>query len=149
MSKPTLADLSPRHQAEALAQLAKSVPKPEAITTKKRLRQRTDKRSALEDRFENFLKRGERFGHIYEQFPLRIGSGCNYYLDFLCIRYEEMWFEEKRFLAAVFHGFEVKGPYARAAGIIKLKAGASLYPWIKFELVSWINNTWQFEEVCR
>lgn len=136
MSRPTITDFNPKFHAEIAAQLGK--PK-SAVDPKKRLRQRTDKRSALEDRFGAYLKANAAGSAVYDQFPLRIGSGCNYYLDFLRV--------DDLILAYRCFGYEVKGSYARTAGIVKLKAAATRYPWIEFSLVSWINGQWVFERV--
>lgn len=109
---------------------------------KKRLRQRTDKRSELEIRFGQHLGSLHPNSTIHEQFPLRIGNGSNYYLDFLVVAHDH---PAEGFY---FFGYEVKGPYARSTGIVKLKAAAALHKWINFELVSESSRgAWDFERV--
>jgi hypothetical protein len=64
------------------------------------------------------------YEHIYREVSLPLANGLRYKVDFLCVDT----------MGAVY-GYEVKG-FARSTGIAKLKMAATLYPWIKFVLVS-------------
>lgn len=108
---------------------------------KKRIRQRDRKVSLLEERYGRELRVRNPLDRIHEQFPVALGNGCNYYLDFLVVHAFPI---EDRVLHE-FSGYEVKGPYSRAAGIAKLKVAATHYPWIKFYLVSEIQGRWVLE----
>jgi hypothetical protein len=113
------------------------LPEPE----KPRLKQKRSKVSELEKDFEGYLRVAIlNTTSVYAQFPLRIGNGSNYYLDFLTV-------EAQNPSRISIIGYEVKGPYARSTGIVKLKAAASLYPWIKFYMVTRENEIWKYEAV--
>jgi len=140
MPRPTLTDFNPKFHAEILKQLPKTKAEMPVV---KRLRQRTDKRSALEDRFGCHLRANiTRDCEIEEQSPLRIGNGSNYYLDFHVIRKLESGGYEH-------FGYEVKGGFARTAGIVKLKSAATQHKWIEIYLTSWINGEWVYEQILQ
>jgi hypothetical protein len=115
----------------------------EAPPAERRVKQSQRKVSLLEERWGRQLREMNPGARIYEQFPLNIGRGCNYYVDYL--------------IAVGGHGTdrplslfadEVKGPYSRDKGITKLKAAATRYPWIKFSLVSEPQpGRWQTQEI--
>lgn len=107
---------------------------------KKRLRQPADRRSKLEIRFGDFLPVMHPTCGVHTQFPLAIASGSNYYLDYLAVVPSPK-------TGVSFRGYEVKGPFPRPVGIVKLKTAARIYHWITFFLVSEVNGKWVFEKV--
>lgn len=137
----SIADLNPKFLPQVMAQLGMPSPVSTAAVAagEKRVKQKAHKRSALEDRWATQLAMRHPRVQIHEQFPLRIGNNCNYYVDFL--------FALGTRGALEVHAHEVKGPYSRFAGIVKLKAAASLYPWIRFQLVSFKDGRWIEEEI--
>jgi hypothetical protein len=147
----SLSDLNPAYLAKHREEIERQLGKPKLIgiapvedapTAERRTKQRTKKTSALEERWG--VKLRETFPHArtYEQFPLSIGNGCNYYVDFLAV-----FGGRDRNERLDVRGYEVKGPYSRTAGIVKLKAAATRFPWIRFFLVSLVNGKWREEEV--
>lgn len=106
----------------------------------RRIRQPVDRRSKLEIRFGEFIPTMHPRAGVHVQFPLKVGTGCNYYLDYLTVD-----FDDKKRLD--FRGYEVKGPYSRPLGIAKLKTAAMVYTWITFFLVSEVEGKWVFEKV--
>lgn len=111
------------------------------VKTGRRTRQRADKRSELEIKFGEYLRNRWPNARIYEQFPIRIGNGCNYYVDYVVVCQHE----QHRYVTV--HAYEVKGPFSRANGITKLKAAASLCPWIKFQMASDGLHKWELEDI--
>lgn len=105
--------------------VAKFRPKPGATPT---LRQPHRKTSEIEAAFGIELRREFPDGRIYEQWPIPIGSGCNYYVDFLVVTGTPAFGFRLR-------AFEVKG-WRREAGQVKLKVAARLFPWIVFFFVT-------------
>lgn len=147
-----LSKIHPRYHAQIEAERARArgtawpgvattaLPAP-AAPEKNRLRQRDRRVSLLEERYGRELRLRNPLDRIHEQFPLALGNGCNYYLDFLVAHSFPI---EERMLHD-FIGYEIKGPYSRAAGVAKLKIAATHYPWIKFYLVSEIQGRWVLE----
>jgi len=154
MSKPTLADLPPRYQAQALAQLNATphprtahldIPEPAAKPAKKagpRIRQNSDGLNKTEQAFFDYLK--SAFPHRFvnaQALTLKIGNGCRYTPDFS---------------VASFHDgepgdvqcYEVKG-HMRDDAAVKIKVAASAFPWITFFLVSRAKQGggWEFQKV--
>ena len=113
----------------------------------KRVRQSRSRSSKLEMEWGDVLKRDFPADRIYPQFPLALGTGCNYYLDFLRV------FEipSACYSAFQFTGYEVKDldqpPSRTAKGIAKLKIAARMYPWITFYLVTRETGDWQQQEI--
>lgn len=71
---------------------------------------------------------------VYAQaITLRIANGCRYTPDFFTI-------------GQGIKAYEVKG-FMRDDAAVKLKVTASLFPWIKFHLVTRKGGTWQIHEV--
>jgi len=64
---------------------------------------------------------------------LVIGNGVRYTVDFTNLRAGLAW--------------ETKGPYARDDSIVKIKVAASLYPEIKFHLVTRDGPGWSIQEM--
>jgi hypothetical protein len=89
----------------------------------KRIRQRQgDGMNKWEREFRDYI--APQFENIHREVSLPLANGLRYKLDFLCV--------DK---LGVVMGYEVKG-FARSTGIAKLKMAASVYPWIKFVLVT-------------
>lgn len=140
----TLADISPklltpavleelRPRGVAAQQLAAAMP------ADNRVRQSRKKSSALEDRWGVQLAARYPGAKIYPQFPLPIANGSNYYVDFLIVLGNRGALEV--------HAHEVKGPYARTAGTVKLKVAARIHPWARFQMVSFKDGRWVEQEI--
>lgn len=148
-----LAKIHPKMMPQVMAQLA-AQRSPRAIgfglpavaetaSSERRTRQRQKKTSLLEERWGRVLAERNPGATIYDQFPLRIGNGSNYYVDYVVITGGR-----HRGEPLVITAWEVKGPYSRSTGIVKLKAAATRYPWIQFQLVSEsANRGWKSEEI--
>jgi hypothetical protein len=132
VTRPALSDLSPRFQAQAVAQLH-GTPHPRTVKievapqppAKKRIRQNASGLNKTEAAFEQWAKAGGiQFAQFYSQaVTLRIANGCRYTPDFIATG------------AVWLRAYEVKG-FMRDDAAVKLKVAASLYPWITFHLVS-------------
>ena len=137
--KPTLADLSPRYQAQVAAQLY-AMPRPRTVAIQvaeltrrplRRIRQDSSGMNKTERAFESLLKGGSEFKHdavSAQSITLKIGNGVRYTPDFLAVDVTQSG-------AYLLHAYEVKG-FMRDDAAVKLKVAASLYPWIKFHLIS-------------
>jgi hypothetical protein len=68
-----------------------------------------------------------QWSHIHRNVSLPLANGLVYKLDFLVVSTSGV--------SVVIEGHEVKGR-ARPTGIAKIKMAASLYPWIRFKLVT-------------
>src|SRR5437879_5999667 len=112
---PMSADTRKRNPGLVMGHAAMHANEPE----KKRLRQPVRKVSRLEESFEVYLKSVNPADRVYAQFPLSLGAGCNYYLDFFSYKFREE-------TGNLFFGYEVKGPHARSTGIVKLKVAARM-----------------------
>lgn len=150
-SRLTLADINPKCLEANRAVIEAALrPKtigiavaPEVGGEKPRIKQKQRKVSLLEERWGKELRVKHPGATIYEQFPLPIGNGSNYYVDYLIVRGGRGTDRPLEMF-----GDEVKGPYARSTGIVKLKAAATRFPWIKFSLVSEIKGRgWSVQEV--
>ncbi len=125
--KPSLNDMT--------TQSTTTLPPPKPLKQKGRLRQNADGLNKLERAFANHLRERDCGARIYEQaITLRIANGCRYTPDFITTN---EWATE---------GWEVKG-FMRDDAAVKLKVAASLYPWIKFHLVSRKKGEWQIQEI--
>ena len=105
------------------------VAKPQNVTQATAITVRQPKRkiSDLERRWGEKLHQAYPNAQIYPQFPLSLGTGCNYYVDFLIVTRTSM--------AWTIRADEVKG-WRRETGLAKLKIAARIYPWIRFYLVT-------------
>jgi len=148
----TISDLPAKFQAAAYAQLGKGKPLGQARAAAvakvpaQIIRQRTgDGMNKWERDFLDCLK-GSYSGElttIHREVSLPIGNGVRYKLDFLVgLKFS------KDTQGSMVSGYEVKGQ-RRAAGIVKLKVAAGLYPWITFWLVTKgrESGAWTFQEV--
>jgi hypothetical protein len=156
--KPTLSDLPPRYQAQALAQLAavprprtvqlQHVPPPPAKKAPSRIRQNSAGLNKTEQAFYDYLKTREDPGVLRTVLPpqsvtLRIANGCRYTPDFVVAyhQYEDAVVE----LVA----YEVKG-FMRDDAAVKIKVAATAFPWITFHLVTKLpggGGGWSISEV--
>lgn len=133
MSKPALHDLPAKYQAQALAQLhglphprtVKIEHAPDPAPAKKRLRQNSSGLNKTEAAFLAWLtsEREHPTRVLTQAVTLRIANGVRYTPDFIVHG------------APSLIAYEVKG-FMRDDAAVKLKVAASLYPWIKFHLVS-------------
>lgn len=149
MTRRTIADLSPAHQAEVARQLTKGRPLGQARAQavrqvecepgKKRLRQRAgDGMNNTERAFLGWLKSQWPDAHIHREVSLPLANGVRYKVDFLCVHISDGR------LRVV--GWEVKG-FMRDDAAVKLKVAASVYPWIVFWLAYKEGGEWRFQGV--
>lgn len=156
MSKPQIHDLPPKYQAQVIAQLH-ATPRPVTVARaataaepqKKRIRQNSAGLNKTEQAFLDYLKRIyviEPAGEIMSQkITLQIANGCRYTPDFIVKLDAEV--QEGEADGVTLYAYEVKG-FMRDDAAVKLKVAASLYPWIKFHLVSKGKcGTWNVQEV--
>lgn len=144
MSKPALHDLPARYQAQAVAQLH-AVPRPKTLNQsliaaepqKKRLRQNSSGLNKTEAAFFAHLKAMmPEHSHHAQALTLRIGNGVRYTPDFASFA-----------TTGEIVAHEVKG-FMRDDAAVKLKVAASLYPQIRFRLVSKAKGgTWEMQEI--
>lgn len=154
MSRPTLGDLSPKFQAQAVAQLHAAVrPRTIAIQpadaapAKKRLRQNAGGLNKTEAAFEQWLGAGNvNAARILTQaITLRLANGCRYTPDFVTVDAARV--QDGEADACTLRAYEVKG-FMRDDAAVKLKVAASRYPWIKFHLVTKAKGgTWSVQEI--
>lgn len=140
----SLHDLSPKFQAQAVAQLHAS-PRPrtlkievaDAPAAKRRMRQSAAPLNKTETAFREFLaQRFAGYSVLSQSVTLKLANGCRYTPDFIVPAG-----------LLPMHAYEVKGFMRDDAGV-KLKVAASLYPWIKFHLVTRLRNgAWDVQEV--
>lgn len=99
-------------------------------------------RSKTEAMYAAQLEAERRYGAIvhygYEEVKLRIGNRCWYTPDFVVL-------PANAYARLELH--EVKGGYAREKSIVKLKAAAARYPFIRFVLAVWDRGVWTVTEV--
>ena len=141
----SLDDLKPAQRAEVVAQLS-NVKHPTTIAVEradipapasKPIRQRKgDGFNKWEREFLGELQQRHVGSHIHREVALPLANGTAYKVDFLVA---------KGFSAEVL-AYEVKGRRL-STGIVKLKVAASLYPWIKFHLVTREAGEWRDTEV--
>jgi hypothetical protein len=122
----TLTDLPARYQQQVAAQLYSSPASPPSATVKPRVRQSSAPRlNRLETEFARHLAENFPGTTIYSQaVKFRIANGTTYTPDFV-------FFDGPRVRV-----WEVKGPFAYAGSLEKLKVAAGLYPAIEWTL-SW------------
>jgi hypothetical protein len=151
----TIADLSPRHQAEVMRQLdggkpvgiarAEAVRAVEIVGVTKRLRQSSKGPNKTEAAFSAWLKANLHGAIVSEQaITLRIGNGVRFTPDFITVQHDI--FDKARFKVCA---WETKG-HMRDDAAVKLKVAAAQYPWIKFVLVTAADRArtrWHMEEV--
>ena len=107
-----------------------------------RQRVKGDGMNKWERQFLTHLKFTLPTSSIHREVSLPLANGLRYKVDFLVGR--EI---QGATGGADVVGYEVKG-FRRAAGIAKLKMAASVYPWIKFSLVTREKGGgWKFTEV--
>ena len=156
MSKPTIADLPPKYQAQAWAQLGE-VPHPKTVKlervaepkgtkpAKHRLRQsQKPLLNKLETRFLAKLEEDYAGQIILKQaVRLELARGQWYKPDFVLPHGRTLLPSgEKRVIA-----YEVKGPKVFRGGFENLKTAARVHPWIQFWLVWEEDGTWARQEV--
>lgn len=142
MSIP-LSSLPKKYQAAAVAQMTPR----ESATVKQNLqvqnpqiRQRSgDGMNKLERAFFQLLNAFSRVPfYVHREVSLPLANGCRYKVDFIRVHTGQT--------GPIIEGFEVKG-FKRDDAIVKLKVAASVYPWIKFYLVTRKNKIWDYQEV--
>jgi len=151
MNKPTIADLPPKYQAQAWAQLGE-VPHPKTVKiervaepktdkkpkAKKRLRQQQgDGMNKTERAFHEYLKGTMPAAQIYPQgLTLKLANGVRYTPDFATVDVERKW-----------TCWETKG-FMRDDAAVKIKVAAARYPAMTFHLVTKLTGgEWDIEEV--
>lgn len=106
-----------------------SKPTPSEVPTlskpKRRIRQNSSGMNKTEQAFFEYLQHniGRTFSVMAQCVTLRLANGVRYCPDFIV--------KGDNFA----HAYEVKG-FMRDDAAVKLKVAASLYPWIKFHLVT-------------
>ena len=157
--KPTLSDLPPRYQAQALAQLA-AVPRPRTVQLQQaapppakkapsRIRQNSAGLNKTEQAFFDYLKAREDPGVLRTVLPpqsvtLRIANGCRYTPDFVVAYHHSTDIPSVDLVA-----YEVKG-FMRDDAAVKIKVAATAFPWITFHLVTKLpggGGGWSISEV--
>ncbi|RRJ96835.1 hypothetical protein Ga0100231_024010 [Opitutaceae bacterium TAV4] len=133
----TIADLSPKFQAEAYRQITtKTTPTmtPTAEpTAKPRIRQKSgDGLNKWEREHHERIRREWR--HVYREPTLPLANGLRYKPDFLV------------HFGGDTEAHEVKG-HMRDDAAAKIKMAAHLYPWIKFRLFWKERGQWKMQEV--
>ena len=94
-----------------------------------------DGMNGTERAFLAYLGKQDCGARIYTQaITLRIANGCRYTVDFITVN------------EFAISAYEVKG-FFRDDANVKLKVAASLYPWIKFHLVTRKKGEWRIEPV--
>lgn len=109
---------------------------------KNRIRQNSAGLNRTEQAFKEYLEnmwRGTHIKVLAQCITLKIGNGVRYTPDF-CFHARDDHTEQD------LDAYEVKG-FAREDAIVKLKVAASIYPWIKFHLVTRKKGEWQIQEV--
>jgi hypothetical protein len=159
--KPTLSDLPPRYQAQALAQLAAvphprtvqlqhvPTPPPPAKKAPSRIRQNSAGLNKTEQAFYDYLKTREDPGVPRTVLPpqsvtLRIANGCRYTPDFVVAYHHSTDIPSVDLVA-----YEVKG-FMRDDAAVKIKVAATAFPWITFHLVAKLpggGGGWSISEV--
>lgn len=117
--------------------MPKATPKPAntPITPQKgRLRQNTTGLNKTEQAFKKYMQPSVEGVLLDQAITLKIANGCRYTPDFVLI--------EMPNVAA----YEVKG-FMRDDAAVKLKVAASLYPWIRFHLVTRKKGEWLIQEI--
>jgi hypothetical protein len=157
--KPTLSDLPPRYQAQALAQLA-AVPRPRTVQLQQaapppakkappRIRQNSAGLNKTEQAFYDYLKTRGDPGVLRTVLPpqsvtLRIANGCRYTPDFVVAYHHSTDIPSVDLVA-----YEVKG-FMRDDAAVKIKVAATAFPWITFHLVTKLpggGGGWSISEV--
>ncbi len=154
MSRWTLADISRKSAAiqaqvygvppHVVAQMDETSPAPQkpAKRAKQMIRQNSAALNKTEQAFKDYLT-PRHFPILCQAVTLKIGNGVRYTPDFFCPKDATNGHE-----AAVTEcvAYEVKG-FMRDDAAVKLKVAASLYPWIKFHLVSRKKGEWIVQEI--
>jgi hypothetical protein len=153
MTKPTITDLPERYQAQIRAQLA-GVAHPRTVTVehatelpparklgKPRIRQNSAGLNKTEQAFSDWLRSNLTMTMVAlpQAITLKLANGVRYTPDFFTI---EAYNGCHRLKA-----YETKG-YMRDDASVKLKVAATLYPWIRFHLVTKRSGgAWQIDPV--
>lgn len=135
MSIP-LSSLPQRYQNQALAASFSAASKPKQL-----IRQKAgDGMNKTERAFSGYLRATWPTGYLHREVSLPLANGCRYKVDFLCVHTGQT--------GPIIHGYEVKG-FMRDDAAVKLKVAASVYPWIRFFLVSRRSqkSCWKIQEV--
>lgn len=140
----TIGDLAPKYQEQIAKQLgggplgmarSEAVRAVPIVAVKPRIRQNSgDGMNKTERRYDGILRAS--WDYVYREPSLPLANGLKYKLDFLVVGN-----------GGRIEGHEVKGR-AFAAGIVKVKMAARLFPWIKFFLVTAKKGgEWQIDPV--
>ncbi len=147
MSRFTIDQLPPHYAAQAQAQMRPKAPLPaspptptektpgKATAAKNRIRQNNVVLNRTEQAFLEFLKAHGWPTVLSQAITLRLGNGVRYTPDFVTVGPDEKA-----------EAWETKG-FMRDDAAVKLKVAASLYPWIKFHLVTRKKGEWIIQEV--
>jgi hypothetical protein len=141
VTKPIFAH---QFNAATQAQIARQLhaaPKPRTVQLqqaenkpmKNRIRQNSAGLNKTEAAFEQWLKDHTTAPILSQKVTLSIANGCRYTVDFVVVHEHASSLVSNSFVEL--HAYEVKG-FMRDDAAVKLKVAASLYPWIKFHLVS-------------
>jgi hypothetical protein len=134
MSRLRIDQYPTRIQNQIAAQMGQSAKAEPAPVSKPRIRQNSAGLNKTEQAYSDYLRL--MFKHVYREPSLPLANGLRYKVDFVVVS------EQGRI-----EGHEVKGR-AYSTGIAKLKMAASLYPWIKFRLVTKRKGGgWDIQEV--
>jgi hypothetical protein len=142
MTKPIFAhQFNSATQAQIARQLY-AAPKPRTVQLqqaenkpmKNRIRQNSAGLNKTEAAFQQYLESLHASSSILSQkITLLIANGCRYTPDFV-MKFDAL-VKDGECEAVSLWAYEVKG-FMRDDAAVKLKVAASLYPWIKFHLVS-------------
>ncbi len=146
-ASPSFLRLHGLAQAKAQAPVSPPTPMPDTpAPTKARLRQKKALLNKTETAFLAWItdQGGENYGPILSQaLTLRIANGCRYTPDFIRIWKYDV---NSEITAYSILAYEVKG-FMRDDAAVKLKVAASIYPWIKFHLVTKKKGSWLIQEI--
>lgn len=167
MNKPTISDLPPRYQAQALAQLA-AVPHPRTVQLHRvttpakpakkapsRIRQNSAGLNKTEQAFYDYLKTQEETGVERTVLPpqsitLKLANGCRYTPDFF-VAFHFQNTNGQIVPTTELIAYEVKG-HMRDDAAVKIKVAATTFPWITFYLVTKLPGAgggWSISEVLK
>lgn len=141
---PTLADLPAKYQAQAQAQLNDAIEElskysfgldPLGGPPVKRVKQSSAKPNKLEADLGAWLRLGNP---KYNAVTFRIANGLRYTPDWVLFKPGTKQLQ----------AYEVKGPFAYAGSLEKLKMAASAFPEVNF-ILAWRDKslTWQFQNI--
>lgn len=102
---------------------------------KNRIRQNSAGLNKTEQAFKDYLDSKRCYSVLVQAITLKIGNGVRFTVDFITIDPDGRM-----------QGWETKG-HLRDDANVKIKVAASLYPWIKFHLVTRKKGEWIIQEV--